>query len=115
MGLTKKICGRMYSPAGTAANRSRRLTRKSCGGRPMADTILPQHLPLKLDVHGLCACGCGQHTSIRPRNDRRFGFVKGEPAKFVQGHYARVMERARIPLADRFWSKVNKNGPIVRE
>jgi hypothetical protein len=38
---------------------------------------------------GLCQCGCGQRTGIAKQNDRRFGWVKGEPVRFVPGHQSR--------------------------
>lgn len=44
----------------------------------------------------LCGCGCGTAVSGR----------------FARGHNKRVM--TVIPIAERFWKKVNKNGPLVR-
>lgn len=38
----------------------------------------------------LCQCGCGKPAPIYMRTDRRFGQVKGQPAKFIQGHQHRV-------------------------
>ena len=38
---------------------------------------------------GLCQCGCGQRTGIAQQNDRRFGWVKGQPVRFVRGHQNR--------------------------
>jgi hypothetical protein len=40
--------------------------------------------------YGLCECGCGETTPIATRTRRRRGIVKGQPAKLVNGHYARV-------------------------
>ena len=34
----------------------------------------------------LCACGCGQPAPIATKTDRRFGWIKGEPMRFVLGH-----------------------------
>lgn len=39
-----------------------------------------------------CECGCGQPTSIAPRNDIRRGYVKGQPVRFVHGHHGRRFE-----------------------
>lgn len=36
----------------------------------------------------LCACGCGEKTSIATRTDTRVGRVKGKPNKYVKGHNA---------------------------
>lgn len=35
---------------------------------------------------GFCMCGCGQRTSLAPYNNRRLGYVKGQPVKFIRGH-----------------------------
>jgi hypothetical protein len=36
--------------------------------------------------HGLCACGCGERTTIAPVSRPRYGHVRGQPVKFVRGH-----------------------------
>src|SRR5438132_812477 len=41
----------------------------------------------------LCECGCGQETSLAKWSDRRFGWIKGEPVRFISGH-----NRRRSPL-----------------
>lgn len=35
---------------------------------------------------GLCMCGCGQLTPIAKTNDRRRGWTKDQPMKFITGH-----------------------------
>lgn len=40
----------------------------------------------------LCACGCGQHTKVAPRNRPEKGLVKGLPQKFVQNHFIRTIK-----------------------
>lgn len=35
---------------------------------------------------GLCECGCGQKTSLATQTNRRRGYVKGKPMRFVVGH-----------------------------
>lgn len=40
--------------------------------------------------------------------DRRKGLKRGEPYRFIQGHYART--KPLRPLVERFWEKVSK-GP----
>jgi len=61
---------------------------------------------------GLCQCGCGGATTIAKCTDRKFGWVKGEPKRFILGHASRGK---CLPEADRFWPKVNKHGPIPDE
>ena len=38
----------------------------------------------------LCACGCGQPTTVITRNDSSRGDVKGQSRKFLRGHHLRV-------------------------
>jgi hypothetical protein len=35
----------------------------------------------------LCECGCGNPTRLAPRTDRRKGWVKGEPLRFLPQHH----------------------------
>lgn len=35
---------------------------------------------------GLCECGCGQPAPIAPRTDRAFGWIKGQPKRYIFGH-----------------------------
>lgn len=39
---------------------------------------------------GLCACGCGGKTSIATRGYKRRNQKKGEPWKFIHGHFNRI-------------------------
>lgn len=59
---------------------------------------------------GLCMCGCGKHTPISDRTNKGKGLIKGQPREYIKGHY-----NARVPLEERFWSKVNKQGPLPSE
>lgn len=36
--------------------------------------------------YGHCACGCGEQTTISPYNNARYGYIKGEPRRYRQGH-----------------------------
>lgn len=38
---------------------------------------------------GLCECGCGEAAPVASRTDRRAGYVKGEPRRFIVGHNRR--------------------------
>ena len=53
-----------------------------------------------------CQCGCGQETSISLITTARYGYIKGEPYRFVQGHYSKGTPEQR------FWTRVAKNGPL---
>lgn len=48
------------------------------------------HLPpIDYSKVGYCACGCGQRTPISEVTVRMWGYVRGEPRKFVPGHHKR--------------------------
>lgn len=49
----------------------------------------------------LCACGCGQVTNPAKQTDRKMGYVKGEPMRFLQGHAGRLRG-----VKDGFYRKV---------
>ncbi len=38
---------------------------------------------------GLCQCGCGEETSLIPKNRPRRGHVKGQPYRFLPNHHRR--------------------------
>ena len=42
-----------------------------------------------LNPSGLCECGCGEKTTIAAKTNRRLGWVKGQPIRFVNGHHFR--------------------------
>lgn len=37
----------------------------------------------------LCECGCGKSTSIAKYSDSRYGWVRGQPVRFIKGHWRR--------------------------
>lgn len=37
--------------------------------------------------YGYCHCGCGQQTSIAQRTNRRLGYVRGHPVRYLPGHH----------------------------
>jgi HNH endonuclease/AP2 domain len=37
--------------------------------------------------HGRCQCGCGALTKIAPCSVAKFGWVKGEPRRYLRGHH----------------------------
>jgi len=66
---------------------------------------MPTHNTTNEVPYGYCHCGCGQLAPIATDNDKRFGWIKGQPKKYAHGHNRR---RSAI---DRFWEKVNKDTP----
>lgn len=36
--------------------------------------------------YGYCYCGCNQRTNLAPNNNKRLGWRKGEPIRFIRGH-----------------------------
>lgn len=50
---------------------------------------------------GLCECGCGEPAPIAKRTDRRHGWVRGQPVRFVRGHSTRG-RRVGPRKADRY-------------
>lgn len=63
----------------------------------------------------LCECGCGQPAPIAKRTHARSGHIKGQPVRFIKGHSQRGQSsssnRARRPIEQRFWAKVDKGAP----
>jgi hypothetical protein len=39
--------------------------------------------------YGYCQCGCGERTKLAERNHARDGHVKGQPLRYVYGHWGR--------------------------
>lgn len=37
--------------------------------------------------YGYCHCGCGEQTTVAKKTDRASNMVKGEPARYVRGHF----------------------------
>jgi hypothetical protein len=62
--------------------------------------------------YGYCHCRCGGKTRIATKTSRKIGHVKGQPLRFINHHYARTLRR---PWPERFWAKVNKDGPLPSE
>lgn len=38
---------------------------------------------------GLCHCGCGQPAPIAKRTATKYGHIKGQPIRYINGHYQR--------------------------
>ena len=54
-------------------------------------------------LQGYCQCGCGQKTKLSDRNEKRRGYVKGEPRKFITGH------NRTISILDERYYKILEN------
>ena len=57
---------------------------------------------------GLCMCGCGQLAPIAKCTDIALGYAQGKHMRFIHNHHHNLGPT----LEERFWEKVNKNGPI---
>src|SRR5260370_36620136 len=55
----------------------------------------------------LCEGGCKLPAPIAKRTDRSNGRIKGQPVRFISGHYARVQPHP--DLTARYWPKVDKD------
>lgn len=42
-----------------------------------------------------CECGCGQQTTVGDHVDRKYGYAKGEPRRFIRGHRAKLYQPVR--------------------
>jgi HNH endonuclease len=45
---------------------------------------------------GLCHCGCGQPAPIAKKTKKRCGHTKGEPIRYINGHYQRSMRLSPV-------------------
>lgn len=41
----------------------------------------------KENLEGLCQCGCGQKTTIAKVNNKKWGYVKSKPVRFINHHH----------------------------
>lgn len=57
---------------------------------------------------GYCQCGCGQKTHLTAHNEPKYGYLKGQPRRYLRGH---APIPSKLSPAQRFWSKVDKRGP----
>ena len=55
---------------------------------------------------GYCQCGCGGKTKLAPQTNRKLGWVRGEPIKFIVGHWANLGFKGKKPH--------NYNGGIAK-
>ena len=56
---------------------------------------------LKVETaYGCCECGCGQRTTICERTHTKYGWVKGNPRRFILGHSTNG--RGHGPIENRY-------------
>jgi hypothetical protein len=61
---------------------------------------------------GLCQCGCGGTTKISTYNSAKYGYVKGQPQKYMLGHtHKHSAEYNNARRSTRFWNKVELKNP----
>jgi hypothetical protein len=41
---------------------------------------------MKQESQGFCHCGCGGKTKLAQQTNKKFGWVKGEPVRYIMGH-----------------------------
>ena len=78
------------------------------GGAQPRQAALPEHhlgkggdVPEESTPHGYCQCGCGERTTINEKDNRRYGWVKGEPKRFRKGHWKRTV--GLTPWSPNLW------------
>ncbi len=62
---------------------------------------------------GLCACGCGQRTTVPTESSYKNGRVKGVPMKYVHGHNSYGMDRTKP--GTRGYKQHKRDGQRVNE
>lgn len=53
---------------------------------------------------GYCHCGCGRETAIATKNDPKWGWIKGQPSRFIRGHQSAL---DRVNLSEIKGFKIN--------
>lgn len=53
--------------------------------------------------YGYCQCGCGEKTETYTYSSKRTGQVKGEPKRFINGHYQRTTRKGYIVTETGCW------------
>lgn len=59
---------------------------------------------------GFCECGCGIATVISTKTDNKYGWVKGEPKRFVRGHATKGKKLEKSQYKDYNGWLANKAG-----
>jgi hypothetical protein len=61
-------------------------------GGPLPDTPVPLDEVVR---PGECHCGCGGDAPVAPVTNSHWGWVRGEPKRFIHGHNGRMRSRRR--------------------
>lgn len=56
--------------------------------------------------YGYCHCGCGEKTTINPQTHTKYGWVKDQPRKYINGHQNRGR---RLAEKSEWWRGGTKN------
>lgn len=57
--------------------------------------------------YGYCHCGCGQKTNIATVTVRKYGWIRGEPKRYIHGHSLHLNRKPGYEsLEDAFWHHV---------
>ena len=89
------IGGTKYAKAPGDGGTSRR--RDTEGLASMRDNRTPNSTTESIP-YGYCHCGCGEKTSIATESNRKRGYVKGEPVRYVHNHHPTKRKPKRLPF-----------------
>lgn len=56
-------------------------------------------------VNGICQCGCGGETKPATMTNKKYGWVKGQPNKFIKGHNRPWLGKKRAPFSEEYKEK----------
>jgi hypothetical protein len=59
-------------------------------------------------MSGLCQCGCGLPAPIAVETSKRYGYMKGQPKRFIHGHNGHGMKRKFSDAAKKNISSAQK-------
>lgn len=62
---------------------------------------------------GCCHCGCGEKTRLAPRTQKDRGWVKGEPIKYIKGHWRKSFDSKDVIAAYEKTGNVHKAGKLL--
>lgn len=62
----------------------------------------------QLPIIKLCECGCGQPAPIARQTNATFGYIKGQPMRFLRGHGTKGRKLPKQSVEERFWKYIDK-------
>lgn len=63
-----------------------------------------------MTTNGFCECGCGEKTSLAPHTDRKRGWVKSQPVRYIHTHRARKSSGVKVKTTDGYWQVLVHEG-----